>query len=399
MHEGLVQADLVTQLLRNDDAVDGDYPAALREIISLAEHRHASDIITSWPNHHPTTLHALDRVAADLGLGGVWLKDESTRFGLGAFKSVGGAYAVYRVLEQHIRERRPNADVSPAALIAGAHSDISSNITFACASAGNHGRAVAWGAQLFGARCVVYLYQGVSAGRRAAIESLGAIVDATAPDYDYAVRKIAEDADRNGWVVISDTAYGDYRAVPRLVMQGYTVIAQEALEQLGSQRPTHVLLQAGVGGFAGAIAAHLWERLGSQRPRVLVVEPGGAACVRQCISQRRFSALASAQSIMGGLNCAEASTIAWEILQLAADWSVTISDDESIAAMRKLGSIGITAGESGAAGFAALQSLARNPAARAAVGLDQNAHVLLFSTEGATDPATYHALTGLELHT
>ena len=396
MHEGLVQANLATQLLRNDDVVPGDYPAALREIISLAEHRRARDIITTWPGYQATMLHALDRGASDLGLGAVWLKDESTRFGLGAFKSVGGAYAVYRVLEQRIRERHPNANVSPAALIAGAHSDISSNITFACASAGNHGRAVAWGAQLFGARCVVYLYQGVSAGRRAAIESLGALVDATAPDYDYAVRKIAEDADRNGWLVISDTAYGDYRDVPRLVMQGYTVIAQEVLEQLGNQRPTHVMLQAGVGGFAAAIAAHFWESLGSQRPRFLVVEPEGAACVRQCMSQRTFSALASAQSIMGGLNCAEASTIAWEILQQAAHWSVTISDDESIAAMRKLGSLGITAGESGAAGFAALHSMARDPAARTVVGLDQDARVLLFSTEGATDPATYHALTGLK---
>ena len=397
MHEGLVQANLVTQLLRNDDVVAGDYPVALREIISLAEHRSARDIVTTWPGYQVTKLHNLDRVADALGLGTVWLKDESTRFGLGAFKSVGGAYAVYRVLEQRIRERHPNADVSPAALIAGAHSDISSNVTFACASAGNHGRAVAWGAQLFGARCVVYLYQGVSAGRRAAIASLGAIVDATAPDYDHAVRKIAEAADRNGWLVISDTAYGDYRAVPRLVMQGYTVIAQEVLEQLGNQRPTHVFLQAGVGGFAAAMAAHFWESLGSQRPQFIVVEPEGAACVRQCMAQRKFSALASSQSIMGGLNCAEASTIAWEILQQAADWSVTISDDESIAAMRNLGSMGITAGESGAAGFAALHSIARHPAARAALGLDQDARVLLFSTEGATDPATYHALTGLEL--
>jgi diaminopropionate ammonia-lyase len=396
MHEGLVQANLVTRLLPNDDVVADDYPAALRQIISLAEHRRARDIITSWPGYQATKLHTLDRVATDLGLGTVWLKDESTRFGLGAFKSVGGAYAVYRVLEQRIRERHPNADVSPAVLIAGAHSDISSNITFACASAGNHGRAVAWGAQLFGARCVVYLYQGVSAGRRAAIESLGAIVDTTAPDYDYAVRKISQDAHRNGWLVISDTAYGNYRDVPRLVMQGYTVIAQEVLEQLGDRRPTHVLLQAGVGGFAAAIAAHIWESLGSQRPRFLVVEPEGAACVRECMAHGRFSALASSQSIMGGLNCAAASTIAWEILQQAADWSVTISDDESIAAMRKLGSIGITAGESGAAGFAALNSLAGDPAARAAVGFDQNARVLLFSTEGATDPATYHALTGLD---
>ena len=387
------------QLLHNDDVVAGGYPAAVRDIISLAEHRRAREIITSFPDYQLTRLHNLDQVTADLGMGAVWLKDESTRFGLGAFKSVGGAYAVYRVLEQRILEQDPHANVSPAALTAGAYGDISSSVTFACASAGNHGRAVAWGAQLFGARCVVYLYQGVSPGRASAIESLGAIVDASAPDYDYAVRKIAEDADRNGWLVISDTAYGDYRAVPRLVMQGYTVIAQEVLDQLesiGDKLPTHVLLQAGVGGFAGAIAAHIWERLGPRRPRFIVVEPAGAACVRQCMSDRRFSTLASSRSIMGGLNCAEASTIAWEILQSAADWSVTVEDSEAVAAMRSLGSLGIIAGESGAAGFAALRSLAGDPAARAELGLDQNARVLVFSTEGATDPATYHALTGLD---
>ncbi len=408
------------RLVRNDQAARGAYPDALRQIISLAEHRRTRASVETWPGYRPTTLHRLDSTARELGLGALWLKDEGTRFGLGAFKSVGGAYAVYRTLEARIHEKYPDAEASPRALIAGAHRELISSITFACASAGNHGRAVAWGAKLFGARCVVYLYQGVSPGRRAAIEALGAAVDASSPNYDHAVKRIAIDAERRGWQVISDTAYQGYDDIPRLVMQGYTMIAQEVLEQLGSERPTHVFLQAGVGGFAAAIAAHLWESLGADRPRFLVVEPAGAACIQESIANRNFSTLPTAQSIMGGLNCAVPSVLAWEILRVAADWAVAIPDRASIDAMRELAcynkqdrgsriadrnergpdpQIGIVAGESGAAGFAALRLLCQDSPRRAELGLDQHARVLLFSTEGATDPETYHALTGFKVHT
>jgi diaminopropionate ammonia-lyase len=388
-----------TWLVRNDQVQRGQYPAALREIISLAEHQRARTVVEEWPGYQPTNLYPLDSVARDLGLAAIWLKDESTRFGLGAFKSLGGAYAVYRMLEQHIRAAHPGAEVSPRVLIDGAFRELTSQITFACASAGNHGRAVAWGAHLFGARCVVYLYEGVSPGRRAAIESLGATVDASSPNYDYAVKRVAVDAERSGWLVLSDTAYNGYREIPRLVMQGYTIIAQEALEQLGDVRPTHVLVQAGVGGFGAAITAHFWEALGADRPRFIVVEPAGAACVQESIAQERLSTLAAAHSIMGGLNCALPSSLAWEVLQAATDWSVAIPDRASITAMCELAQHGIVSGESGAAGFAALHALCANPNARAELGLDQHARVLVFSTEGATDRDTYHALTGLEPHT
>jgi diaminopropionate ammonia-lyase len=353
-------------------------------------------VVEDWPGYQPTTLYPLESIARDFGLGALWLKDESTRFGLGAFKSLGGAYAVYRMLEQRIRAAIPGAEVSPRALIDGAFRELTSQVTFACASAGNHGRAVAWGAHLFGARCVVYLYEGVSPGRRAAIESLGAAVDASSPNYDYAVKRIAVDAERSGWLLISDTAYDGYDEIPRLVMQGYTIIAQEALDQLGPSRPTHVFVQAGVGGFAAAICAHLWESLGADRPFFIVVEPTGAACVQESIAQGRFSTLPAAHSMMGGLNCAVPSTLAWQILQAAIDWSVAIPDRASITAMCDLAQHGIVAGESGAAGFGALYTLSSNPSAREELSLDQNARVLVFSTEGATDRDTYHTLTGLE---
>jgi diaminopropionate ammonia-lyase len=384
------------RLLRNPHTVQGDYPDELRAILSLAEHRRARACIASLPDYQPTTLHCLNQAAREFELAAVWLKDESTRFGLGAFKSMGGAYAVYRVLEQHIRQLRPDAEISPRALIAGEHRDLTSQITFACASAGNHGRAVAWGAHLFGARCIVYLYQGVGEGRRAAIEALGAKVDCSSPSYDHGVRRVAIDAERAGWHVVSDTAYPGYMEIPRTVMQGYTVIAQEALEQLGDQRPTHVFLQAGVGGFAAAIAAHLWETL-EARPRIVLVEPAGAACVLESLAAGRPVTLPESRTIMGGLNCAEPSLLAWEVLRPAADWAVAIPDNATIEAMRSLAQHGITAGESGAAGFAALSLLCANPDQRKEIGIDQRARVLLFSTEGATDRSTYEALTGLDL--
>ncbi|HSL71650.1 MAG TPA: diaminopropionate ammonia-lyase, partial [Longimicrobiales bacterium] len=242
------------RVLHNAAAAQDEYDPVLRSIISLESHSAARANVSAWPDYRPTPLVPLESMCADLGLGALWLKDESLRFGLGAFKAIGGAYAVYRYLESRIRACDPSAHVSPARLIDGEYRHLTSLVTVACASAGNHGRAVAWGARLFGARAVVFLNQTVSAGRIAAIEQLGATVIATSPNYDEAVRFAALSAAAHGWQIISDTAYHGYLDLPRTVMQGYTVIAQEAIEQLRGERPTHVVLQAGVGGFAAAVA-------------------------------------------------------------------------------------------------------------------------------------------------
>ena len=389
-------------LVRNAHAQHGDYPRELETILSRAEHRAARAVIETWPSYTPTTLHDLSGLAQRLELGQVWLKDESTRFGLGAFKSIGGAYAVYRFLEAEIKRQQPNAVVTAKALIDGEFRELAEQITVACASAGNHGRAVAWGAQLFGARCIVYLYRDVSPGRAAAIERLGARVDLTSPNYDEAVRRVAADAQRNGWQIISDTAYEGYVDTPRDVMQGYTLLVEEVLEQLAGVRPTHVFLQVGVGGFAGAIANRLWQRLEADRPFIIVVEPTGAACLLEGIRAGQPVILPEVFSIMGGLSCAEVSLVAWEILRIAADWAVAIPDSAIPVMMRALhdgegNDPSIIAGESGAAGAAALCCLCTDSAQRDRLGLHGNARVLLFSTEGATDPVTYASLTGQTL--
>ncbi len=410
---------------RNPRARRATYPDQLRSILSLEAQREARSVIERWPGYAPTPLLELPRTAEQLGLGRLWLKDEGARFGLGAFKSMGGAYAVYRLLAEHIRAQQPQADVSSQALIAGTHRELTSQVTVACASAGNHGRAVAWGAQLFGARCIVYLYQGVSAERRAAIEKLGATVDTSSPNYDEAVRRVARTAQQKRWHVVSDTAYPGYLDIPRTVMQGYTLIAQEALEQLGDERPTHVILQVGVGGFAAAIAAHLWETLGADRPTIITVEPSGAACLLESLVAQQPTTLRNVSSIMGGLCCGEVSLLAWEVLQHAVDWAVAIPDDLTIAAMQRLaqpldGEPRIIAGESGAAGFAALMAMQNRagddplgpspsrpevdvplgpspsrPEVDVPLGLSApRPEVLLFISEGAADPAAWMRYTG-----
>jgi diaminopropionate ammonia-lyase len=390
----------VARVARNPGALRGSYPTKLNAIISLHGHRAARSVIDTWPGYAPTPLYELPRTAEELGVRRLWIKDESPRFGLGAFKSIGGAYAVYQLLAGQILAGQPAADVSAAAFLRGAHRARTSGITVACASAGNHGRAVAWGASMFGARCVVYLYQNVSAGRRQAIEALGATVDVSARDYDEAVHSVASAAHDHGWFVVSDTAYPGYLEIPRTVMHGYTLIAQEALEQLAGARPTHVILQAGVGGFAAAITAHLWATLGAHRPTLITVEPAGAACLLESLVAQERVTLSNVTSIMGGLCCGQVSLVAWQILRHAIDLAVAIPDEFTIGAMRQLarpapGQPCIVAGESGAAGLAALRALREDRAVGTPENpfLERHAEVLLFNTEGATDPDTWNRYT------
>jgi diaminopropionate ammonia-lyase len=383
---------------RNPAAQHGAYPTELEPILSSARHAQAFANISTWPGYEPTPLHTLTAQRDQLGIGQLWLKDESARFGLGAFKSIGGAYAVYRYLESRIRAQHSDARVTPETLIRGDYKHLTEKLTVACASAGNHGRAVAWGARLFGAHCVVYLYQGVSAGRKAAIEQLGASIDTSSPNYDDAVRRVARVAEENNWQIISDTAYPGYMDIPRDVMQGYTVIAREVIEQLGRERPTHVFLQAGVGGFAAAMCAHFWQEWREHRPLLITVEPTGAACVLESVAAGALRTLPNVHSMMGGLCCGEVSLLAWDILQRAVDWCVAIPDDVIPATMFSLTlrPPKVIAGESGAAGLAALALVCADETRRRTLGLDRGARVLLFSTEGATDPARYEELTGLK---
>ncbi len=381
------------------------YGPAQRAIVSRAGFAEAMAEIGAWPGYAPTPLRPLKPLADALNIDRLWYKDESARFGLGSFKALGGAYAVLRLLTREVSARAPGLAVSALDLVVGRVGSITRAITVTTATDGNHGRSVAWGAQAFGCRCVVYVPAACSAGRRGAIESYGARVVVVDGVYDDAVRACAADAEANGWYVVSDTSYDGYMDIPRDVMQGYTVMVEEAISQLpASERPTHVFVQGGVGALPAAVCGHLWETWGRQRPRFIVVEPENAACLaRSAIDGRPSAVEGGLETVMAGLACGRASPLAWAILEGGADDFVTIPDEAAITAIRLLasgehGGRPIVAGESGVAGLAALLCVAQDAEARAALGLAPDARVLVFGTEGATDPDVWEAIVGKPPH-
>jgi diaminopropionate ammonia-lyase len=380
------------------------YPPDLGAILSRAEGLAALAKIETWPAYAPTRLYDLPGLARGLGIGRLWYKDESTRFGLGSFKALGGAYAVYRYLAEAVRAMSGRAP-SAAALIAGGHRDITQALTVATATDGNHGRSVAWGASLFGAKSIIYIHATVSEARSKAIAAFGAEMRRVAGNYDDSVHRCAADAATAGWQVISDTSYGDYRDVPRQVMQGYCVMAEEVVRQLpagsgAAAIPSHVFIQAGCGGLAAAVIAYFWETWGARRPRLIVVEPERADCVFRSIeADAQMQVTGDLETIMAGLACGEVSGVAWTILHKAASDALAIPDDAAMAAMRALaegidGDASLVGGESGVGGLAGLLAAAADPTRRQSLGLDETARVLVIGSEGDTDPAFYRQIVG-----
>ena len=360
--------------------------------------RRARADITSWPDYAPTPLHALRTVAEQVGIAALHIKDESGRFGLGSFKALGGAYAVAGVLAAELARRGAALSASTADLLAGLYAEDTRDITVACATDGNHGRSVAWGAQRFGAACAIFVHDSVSQGRIDAIARYGAAIHVVPGTYDDAVRSAAAEAARHGWFVVSDTSWPGYTEIPREIMQGYRLMADEALDQWPAPPPTHVFIQGGVGGVAAAVSVQMRARL-DPAPDVVVVEPERAACLLASAAAGTPTPVAGdLDTIMAGLACGEPSLIAWQELDRAAAAFLAIPDAAAIDAMRLLAGLGIVSGESGAAGLAGLFLAARDPAARTALALGPTSRVLAFSTEGATDPDLYARLVGARLN-
>ena len=357
--------------------------------------------VSSWPGYAPTPLLPLPGLAQRLGLGQLLYKDEGGRFGLGSFKALGGAYAVANVLRHAVMAARGLARVSSRDLLSGAYADVVGRATVTCATDGNHGRSVAWGAQLFGCRCVIFVHQHVSQGRRDAIARYGAEVREVRGNYDDAVRHAAATAAAEGWTVVSDTSYPGYRDIPLDVMHGYGVMAAEVAQQLaGSPPPTHVFAQAGVGALAAAVCASFWLHWGQQRPRFVVVEPTAADCVYRSLQAGRPAVVAGAlDTVMAGLACGEVSDLAWEVLHGGTNVAVAVADAYALQAMRELaapvaGDRPVVAGETGGVGLAALLAAQEQPALRQALALDEHSRVLLLGSEGDTDPVIYRQVVG-----
>ena len=375
----------------------GRYPAAL-EALGFEERFAAADAaIRSWPGYAATPLRSLDRLAADLGIAAVHYKDESGRFGLGSFKALGGAYAVLCVVADVLRARTGEV-VALEAVRAGEHAAAASDITVCSATDGNHGRSVAWGASNAGCACRIYIHRDVSAEREAAIAAFGAEVVRVDGDYDESVHACAQEAASNGWYVVSDTSYDGYTDVPRQVMAGYSVLSAEVGEVLGDNPPTHVFLQAGVGGLAAAIAAEQWLRWGERRPRVVIVESEHAACLLESARTGGPSTVDIAvETLMAGLSCGEVSLVAWDVLARAASHFVTIPDECVAPTMRllhqgHLGDGAIEGGECATPGIIALAAAMKDDDVRSSMALDAQSTVLVLGCEGATDKVLYEQL-------
>lgn len=389
-------------LYRNPAARKAAYPEELRAIMSMARAGESRSWLASWPgiNSSGTPLYALPGIARQCGVGQVFLKDEAERSGLGSFKALGAPIALVRLILRRWPERR----FQPSGLFAGQYRRQLEDFTVTSATDGNHGRALAAAASAIGCQCVIVLHANVSAEREEAIARYGARIVRIPGNYDDSVAEAARLAQCKGWEVVSDTSYEGYEEIPRDVMQGYAVIAAEivgAMPSSGLPCPfSHVVLQGGVGGLAAGVLGYFWETYGENRPFAIVVEPGQADCLYQsALAGKASQATGTVDSLMAGLACGETSPLAWRFLHGSADFFLKIGDDDALEAMRILadgrhGDIPLVAGESGAAGLAALNVLSRSRELASQALLDTRSRVLLVNTEGATAPSLYEQLAG-----
>lgn len=353
------------------------FRAAVQASMPEALYEEALRTIPRWSGYQPTPLHNLAGLAAAVDLASVVCKDEGSRFGQGSFKALGGAYAVRTLAAQH-----------------------DGFLTVACATEGNHGRSVAWGAQQAGARCVIFLHERVSAGREQAIAKYGAEIRRVAGNYDNAVLACTEMAEEEGWTIVSDTTWLGYEDVPKVVMAGYGIMLKETLSQL-KQSPTHVFLQAGVGGMAAAVMAAFHYLHDGPMPKFIIVEPRNAACIMASV--RHAGVLTTIEgtleTVSAGLACGAPSPLALTIINSGAHALLAVDDDAIIQAMRVLarpaiGDSAIVAGASGAAGLAGLQATLQNKELCKQLEIGPDSHVLLINTESDTDRDDYLALLG-----
>ncbi|WP_425419316.1 diaminopropionate ammonia-lyase [Oricola indica] len=321
-------------------------------------------MLRQCPVYQPTPLRLMPDLAEALGIGALWIKDETRRMRLGSFKALGGVFAVAQMVEDAART---------ADLLSEKAREAAAGMTFITASAGNHGLSVAAGARIFGARGIIVLCSAVPEGFAKRIRETGSEVLRVDGSYEDSVRYAIDAADRNGWLLLADGSWDGYTERPALVMEGYTVLAEECrsiLEQTGDW-PTHVFLQAGVGGLAAAISAHIRDQWPVQ-PRITIVEPDAAPCLLKSIETGKLTRADGPESNMGRLDCKDASLIAFEALRRDANAFVTVTDEEAEASARLLASHGISTTPSGAAPLAALEN----------AGLGADARCLLIATEG-----------------
>ena len=330
------------------------------------------------PGFKETPLLRLDAIARHLGIAELWAKDERNRWGQGSFKALGGAYAVVTLAAKALH-------ATPAAVFSG-HAPKAAHLTFAAATAGNHGRAVAFGAKLAGARAVIFVYGDVPRAQVTAISDLGAEVVTILGDYEAACRAADETAARNGWTVVSDMAHGAYTEIPQKIMQGYSVLAAEAAERM-AEPPTHLFLQAGVGGLAAPTAAYFSQAV-RPNPAIVVVEAATVPCLLESARLNELTRTPpSGDTTLNRLDCPTPSSTTWPILRALAQGFVGVDNSiaaEAVALLKEEEDIATT--PTGAAGVAGLLTLRQEPAF-AALGLARDSRVMVVLSEQAVAPA------------
>ena len=380
---------------RNQNKTYKPYTEELRSVLNLTNTREAFDEIVSWKGYKVTPLLSLGDIASKINVKKIYYKDESSRFGLGSFKALGGTYGVLKFLHDMLK-KEIGSKVSLEDIRNGKYRKIVSKYTVATATDGNHGRSVAFGANLFGCKCQIYIHSEVSIGRQEAMERLNANVTRVNGNYDESVNICKSESNLKNWHIISDTSYPGYTKYPKDIMAGYNVMSEEISNQLEKKEmPTHIFLQGGVGSFPAAICSYFWEKYNKNNIKFVVVESEHAPCLIKSAKRGQMTSVnIQKETMMAGLSCGEPSLLGWKILDKGADDFVTISDQSIPSMMRLLSNNNppIEAGESSVAGIAALIEITKNHKIAEKIGINSESVVLLFGTEGATDPEIYDSI-------
>lgn len=382
-----------------------DEPLCLVKRFGLKQAKKVNAFHRSFPEYSVTPLANLENLAQELGVSSIHVKDESYRFGLNAFKVLGGSYCIGNYIADKL-----GMDISELPFKRITSSEIKKQIgdlTFVTATDGNHGRGIAWTANRLGQKSVVYMPKGSALERLNNIKALGSDASITGLNYDDAVRLANENAGKNGWIMVQDTAWEGYETIPGWIMEGYTTMAYEAMEQLHGEKPTHVFLQAGVGAMSGALTGFFADLYGDEEwPIITIVEPDKADCIyrtAEAADGTLHMVTGNMNTIMAGLACGEPCTIGWDVLRDHADHFISMPDYVAAQGMRILGNpMGdddrAISGESGAATLGFVAEVLQEESLgwlKKKLRLDENSRILCFSTEGDTDRKNYGGLCGM----
>ena len=341
--------------------------------LSANEIDNAYKSISKWEGYIPTPLILLNKLSKELNLKNIFYKDEHKRFDLKSFKALGGAYAVEKIT-------KGNRD-----------------IVVSTATAGNHGRSVAWGAKRLGLKCKIFISEFVSDVRGEAMSKLGADVIKVKGNYEKSLIECIRQSTENNWQIVQDVAWKDYMVIPKFTMAGYTVMMKEIVDQINNEKISHIILQAGVGGMAGAMVAGVARYL-KNLPEIIVVEPDSAACVMESIKTGKIEKIdIKRESLMGGMSCGEVSLVPWEILKNSIKHCISLPDDDIAKTMKLLGNASfsdekIIAGENSAPGVISLITICEDEKLKESLKLNKDSNILLIGCEGDTDQAMYQKL-------